>query len=117
VLRKRTPPGGRRYDTTNARSETVGEKPTFAPAWRHGQLCLVPASAFYEYAYPEDGTLEHPGQGGALGSGYPTPSLGIAGLWRTWPDQTLSFTMLTVNAETHPVLRRMHRPGAENARS
>ena len=56
VPRKRTPPGARRYDSTNARSETVGEKPTFAPAWRQGQVCLVPATAIYEYAYPEDGT-------------------------------------------------------------
>ncbi|KWW35163.1 putative SOS response-associated peptidase YedK [Cupriavidus metallidurans] len=112
--RKRTPPGGRRYDTTNARSETVGEKPTFAPAWRHGQLCLVPASAFYEYAYPEDGTPEHPGKAERWKIWLPdAPAFGIAGLWRTWPDQTLSFTMLTVNAETHPVLRRMHQPGAE----
>ncbi len=54
VPRQRIPPGARRYDTTNARSETVGERPAFARYWRQGQLCLVPATAFYEFAYPED---------------------------------------------------------------
>jgi putative SOS response-associated peptidase YedK len=114
VPRKRTPPGARRYDTTNARTETVGEKPTFAPAWRQGQLCLVPATAFYEYAYPEDGTPEHPGRAERWKIWLPdAPAFGIAGLWRTWPDQAHSFTMLTVSAAAHAVLRRMHRPGAE----
>ena len=114
VPRKRTPPGARRYDTTNARSETVGEKPTFAPAWRQGQLCLIPASAFFEYAYPEDGTPEHPGKAERWKIWLPDmPAFGIAGLWRAWPDQALSFTMLTVNAASHALLRRMHRPGAE----
>jgi len=114
VPRKRSPPGARRYDTTNARSETVGERPTFARFWRQGQLCVVPASAFYEYAYPEDGTPEHPGKPVRWKFWMPdAPGFGIAGLWRAWPDDALSFTMLTVNAEADPLLRRMHRPGAE----
>jgi putative SOS response-associated peptidase YedK len=114
VPRKRTPPGARRYDTTNARTETVGEKPTFAPAWRQGQLCLVPATAFYEYAYPEDGTPEQPGHAERWKIWLPdAPAFGIAGLWRAWPDHAHSFTMLTVNAAAHAVLRRMHKPGAE----
>lgn len=37
-------------------------------------------------------------------------ALGIAGLWRDWPDETFFFTMLTVNANMHPVMRRMHAP-------
>lgn len=37
-------------------------------------------------------------------------AFGIAGLWRDWPDGTFSFTMLTVNADKHPVMRRMHTP-------
>ncbi|RDU95167.1 SOS response-associated peptidase family protein [Trinickia dinghuensis] len=40
----------------------------------------------------------------------------IAGLWRAWnePEGTaLSFTMLTVSADQHPLMSRFHRPGDE----
>jgi putative SOS response-associated peptidase YedK len=44
--------------------------------------------------------------------------LAIAGLWRAWKDPadgstSLSMTMLTVNADDHPLMKRFHRPGAE----
>ncbi|WP_435751596.1 SOS response-associated peptidase family protein [Thauera sp. AutoDN2] len=29
--------------TYNARSETLGEKPSFRHAWQRGQLCIIPA--------------------------------------------------------------------------
>ncbi|MFS8977127.1 SOS response-associated peptidase family protein [Cupriavidus necator] len=115
VPRKRIPPGARRYDSTNARSETVGERPAFARYWRQGQLCLVPATAFYEFAYPEDAVPGGP-------PGKPVrwritlpgePAFGIAGLWRSWPDEALSFTMLTINSAQHPVMQRFHKPGDE----
>ncbi|MNT28065.1 hypothetical protein D3C72_1637260 [compost metagenome] len=41
------------------------------------------------------------------------PAFGIAGLWRSWPDQSLSFTMLTINSAQHPVMQRFHKPGEE----
>ena len=40
----------------------------------------------------------------------------IAGLWRAWngPDGCArSFTMLTANADHHPLMRRFHKPGDE----
>jgi putative SOS response-associated peptidase YedK len=39
----------------------------------------------------------------------------IAGLWRARNEperMALSFTMLTVNADQHPLMRRFHRPGS-----
>src|SRR3954454_6174743 len=40
-----------------------------------------------------------------------------AGLWRGWdePDgsASLSFTMLTVTADQHPLMQRFHKPGDE----
>jgi putative SOS response-associated peptidase YedK len=42
--------------------------------------------------------------------------LAIAGLWRAWKDEegeSLSFTMLTVNASEHPLTKRFHMPGDE----
>ncbi|PZX32076.1 putative SOS response-associated peptidase YedK [Cupriavidus phytorum] len=108
VPRSRIPPGVRPYDTMNARSETVGEKRTFSGPWKKGQLCLIPATAVYEPNYEAGPKSTRyriwlPGE----------PAFGIAGLWRDWPDGAYSFTMLTVNADKHPVMNRMHAPGKE----
>ena len=40
----------------------------------------------------------------------------VAGIWRAWQEEqgyTFSFSQLTINADTHPLLRRMHKPGDE----
>jgi putative SOS response-associated peptidase YedK len=45
----------------------------------------------------------------------------IAGLWPAWEepdgDESLSFTMLTVNAYEHPLVRRFHKPSDEKRSS
>ena len=40
---------------------------------------------------------------------------GVAGLWNTWIDKASgevveSYTMLTLNADAHPLMNRMHKP-------
>lgn len=43
-------------------------------------------------------------------------SFAIAGLWREWEGEggmRLSFTMLTLNADHHPLMKRFHKPGSE----
>ena len=40
---------------------------------------------------------------------------GLAGLWNQWIDRETgevheSYTMLTINADAHPLMRRMHKP-------
>jgi putative SOS response-associated peptidase YedK len=97
--------------TYNARSETVAVKPSFRGAWKRGQRCIIAAEYIYEQCYETGKAVRHriqlPGQ---------TP-MGIAGIWESWkaPDGTkhYSFSMLTVNADGHPVFSRMHRPGDE----
>lgn len=40
----------------------------------------------------------------------------VAGIWRAWQEEqgyTFSFSQLTINADTHPLLRRMHKTGDE----
>jgi putative SOS response-associated peptidase YedK len=44
--------------------------------------------------------------------------LGIAGIYRRWKDpagtqQLFTFTMLTVNADKHQLMKRMHKPGED----
>ena len=97
--------------TYNARSETVSVKPSFRDAWKKAQHCIIPAEAFYE---PDWRSGKHVPTRIARADGRPH---GIAGLWSTWRgpqgQEVLSFTMLTVNARDHAVMRDYHRPGDE----
>jgi len=97
--------------TYNARSETVAEKASFRHAWQARQLCVVPATAIYEPCYETGRAVWWRIQ---RADGLP---LALAGLWerKPWPDGGLSwsFTLLTVNADAHPVMRRFHKPGDE----
>ncbi|RZI73724.1 MAG: SOS response-associated peptidase [Rubrivivax sp.] len=97
--------------TYNARSETAPAKPAFRDAWKRGQRCIVPAEAIYEPSW-ETGKAVPWRISHADGR-----MLGIAGLWSEWRDaggtRHESFTMLTVNADGHPLMQRFHRPTDE----
>ncbi|WP_321952123.1 SOS response-associated peptidase [Paraburkholderia bannensis] len=111
VPRKHIPPGVRVFDTMNARAETVGEKRSFSGAWKRQQLCLVPCDAFYEPNYESGKAVRWRIN---MANGEP---FAIAGLWREWDEgedgKALSFTMLTVNSNEHPLMQRFHKPGDE----
>ncbi|MGE3348080.1 MAG: SOS response-associated peptidase [Ramlibacter sp.] len=101
---------GRR--TYNARSETVAIKPSFRDAWRRGQRCIIPAEGVYEPRYNAQGKAERwyihqPGH----------VPMGLAGIWTQWRDalgnERLTFAMLTVNADGHPLYSQFHKPGEE----
>ena len=98
--------------TYNARSETAAEKPSYRTAWRQRQFGLVLVDHFYEPRYAA-GKAERWKVG--LASGDP---FGIACLWDRWTDPAsgelvVSFSMLTVNADAHPVMQQFHKPGDE----
>ena len=97
--------------TYNARSETVAEKPSFRNAWRKRQLCIVPVTAFYEPCY-ETGKAVWWRIRRADGK-----PMALTGLWerKVWGQgiPSWSFTMLTVNADDHPVMRRFHKADDE----
>lgn len=98
--------------TYNARSETVSEKPSYRNAWRKRWFAIALLDNFFEPNYftgkAERWKIE-------LASKEP---FGIACLWDTWTDPAsgelvTSFTMLTVNADNHPVMRQFHKAGDE----
>ena len=98
--------------TYNARTETVATKPSFRHAWQHKQCCLIPAENFYEPSYetgkPVRWRIAHARQ----------QPLAIAGIWEWRPSgpdglPLLSFSMLTINADGHPLMSRFHKPGDE----
>ena len=100
---------GRR--TYNARAETVDEKPSFRDAWRLGRRCIVAAEDIFEPNWETGRAVRWRIR---RKDGAP---MGIAGLWSHWRapdgDDVLSFTMLTVNADGHAVMKRFHRPDDE----
>jgi putative SOS response-associated peptidase YedK len=97
--------------TYNARSETVAEKPSFRHAWRQRQFCLVPMQSFYEPNY-ESGRAVRWRIERADGHEFT-----VAGIWERWCSPTaaqlISFSMLTINADAHALMRRFHAPGDE----
>ena len=101
---------GRR--TYNARTETVAEKPSYRTAWRQRQFCLVPVDRFFEPCWETGKAVPwsiHRQDG---------EPFTVAGIWDRWNDRAtgeivVSFSMLTINAEGHPIMGRFHRPGDE----
>lgn len=98
--------------TYNARSETVAEKPSYRTPWRERQYALVPMLNYYEPCWESGRALRWRI---APASGEP---FAVAGLHERWTDRLTgetvqSFTLLTVNADGHPLMGRMHRLGDE----
>nr|WP_277398493.1 SOS response-associated peptidase family protein [Burkholderia sp. Ac-20353] len=125
VPRQRIPDHVRDYDTMNARAETVGKLRSFAKPWAACQLGLVTAQAVFEPRYPALPDLDVPNRdevikvvlkqkserwGVSVASGDP---FAVAGVWLAWeePDggESYSFTMITVNADEHLLLRQFHK--------
>jgi len=101
---------GRR--TYNARSETVTERPAFRQAWQRGQRALVPMERFYEPDWHSGRAVRWRIE---RTDGEP---FAVAALWDRWAarpggEVVDSFTLLTINADGHPVMGRFHRPGDE----
>ncbi|MBA3057707.1 MAG: SOS response-associated peptidase [Gammaproteobacteria bacterium] len=97
--------------TYNARSETVAAKPSFRQAWQRAQHCIIPADAIFEPDWRS-------------GKAIPTrieradgAPMGLAGLWSSWKspqgEVVHSYTMLTINAHAHPLMRLFHKPTDE----
>ncbi len=94
--------------TYNARSETVASLASFKGAWAKARHCIVPCEAIYE---PDWRTGTHiPTRFTAADGG----TLGVAGLWQPWRSSEgewiNTFTMLTLNADDHDLMKYMHRP-------
>ena len=98
--------------TYNARSESAAEKPSYRAAWRQRQFGLVLVDNFYEPSYESGKAVRWKIE---RSSGDP---FGIACLWDRWTDpasgeRVVSFSMLTVNAQEHPVMKQFLKPSDE----
>lgn len=98
--------------TYNARAETVASKPAYRTAYKKGQFCVIPVHSFYEPNYETGKPVRWEIEGADHAP------LGIAGIWEHKQDgphglPLLSFSMLTINADGHPVMQRFHAPNDE----
>jgi putative SOS response-associated peptidase YedK len=97
------------YSTANARVEEIANKASYKQSWLHGKRCIIPAWSFGEPCWE---TGRNVWWHFRRADGAPW---GLAGLWNAWTDPATgeilpSYTMLTVNADGHPLLSRMHKP-------
>lgn len=97
------------YSTNNARFEEIAAKASFKQSWSHGKRCIIPAISFDEPCWE---TGRNVWWRFLRAEGAPW---GLAGLWNTWTDQATgevveSYTLLTINADSHPLMSRMHKP-------
>jgi putative SOS response-associated peptidase YedK len=97
------------YSTNNARFEGIESKASFKRSWAHGQRCIIPAWSFDEPCWE---TGRNVWWRFRRADGEPW---GLAGLWNEWIDPESgeilqTYSMLTINADDHPLMSRMHKP-------
>ena len=94
----------------NARAEAVTTANTTRGAWLAGQRCIVPMMAFFDEDWRTGKAVL---TRIARVDGKP---MGVAGLWERWEkdgEVIDSFTLLTVNANSHALMHRYQHPGVE----
>ncbi|MEK7346371.1 MAG: SOS response-associated peptidase family protein [Pseudomonadota bacterium] len=92
------------------RYETMSTATPTRETWLKGQRCIIPMQAFFEDDWRN-------------GKAVPTriarvdgKPMGVAGLWEHWVkdgESITSFTMLTVNANSHALMNRYQQNGNE----
>jgi putative SOS response-associated peptidase YedK len=98
--------------TYNARTETVAEKPSYRNAWKKKQYGLALMQGFYEPNYESGKALRWRIK---RSDGDP---LAVASIWERFVDHStgeirFSFSMLTINATNHPLMKQFHAPEDE----
>lgn len=95
--------------SVNARSETAATRSTFKTAFAQRQWCIIPAQCLYLPFYAEGAKRSERWR---LRRADRTP-LSVAGLWDRWVGDdgraVVSFAMLTINCDLHPLLSRFQR--------
>ena len=97
-----------KYPTNNACSEELEAKASYKDPWKRGQRCIIPAASFDEPNW-ESGKNQWWTFRRADGEPW-----GLAGLCNVWVNKATgevheSYTMLTINADEHPLMSRMHK--------
>ena len=95
--------------TYNARSETVNEKPSYRTAWKQRRFGLAIMESFYEPNWETGKAIRW-----RIKRADAEP-VAVASIWERITDiETgeiiFSFSMLTINADDHPIMKHFHKP-------
>ena len=98
--------------TYNARSETVQEKPSYRSAWKERRFGLVLMESFYEPNWESGKAVRW-----RINRSDKEPAH-AASIWERFIDRetgeiVFSFSMLTINADGHPIMNHFHKPQDE----
>lgn len=98
--------------TYNARSETVHEKPSYRSAWRERRFGLAIMENFYEPCWETGKAVRW-----KIKRADAEP-IAVASIWERFIDKEtgeilFSFSMLTINADGHEVMKHFHKPEDE----
>jgi putative SOS response-associated peptidase YedK len=98
--------------TYNARSETVHEKPSYRHAWKERQFGLAIMESFYEPCWETGKAVRWRIKRAD------TQPIAVPSIWERFIDKEtgeviFSFSMLTVNADGHSIMRHFHKPDDE----
>lgn len=94
--------------TYNARSETVAEKPSYRSAWKERRFGIALMESFYEPSWETGKAVRW------CIKRADTEPIAVASIWERIIDREsgeiiFSFSMLTINAEGHEVMKHFHR--------
>lgn len=95
-----------KYSTVNARAETIARLSSYREPWKKRRYALVPMAGFYEPDYetgrPIRWRIERADK----------QAFTVAAIWDYWKNPEgegfHSFSLLTINADGHPVMGRFH---------
>ena len=97
-------------NTVNACLESISSLYSYSQSWMRNQFTLIPLEAFYEPNYLTGNAIrwriEREDQ----------EPFTIAGIWDSWSDSSetiRSFSILTMNADNHPIMQQFHKSGKE----
>ena len=94
--------------TYNARSETVHEKPSYRYAWKERQFGLAIMESFYEPSWETGKAIRWRIKRAD------TQPIAVPSIWERFIDKEtgeviFTFSMLTVNADGHSIMKHFHR--------
>ena len=106
----------KRRNTQNARSETIHELVSYKPSWNRCQFALIPMENFFEPYYGPERKNKQSVRWEIFRKDRQTFT--VAAIWSEWTNRgtgetLLSYSLITINADHHPIMKQFHKAGDE----